>query len=109
MIPSEARPKAPKRSRSAAAPTASPPPGAPAPRRMGRPPKGEGGTLVRDLQGVTVRVGPELLARIDAEVDRRNARSRAEGYTTSRGAVMVIALREFCERVEAEAAGKGEA
>lgn len=100
----EARPKAPKRPRGATAPstdTAAPP----APRKPGRPPKGEGGTLVSELQGVTVRLEPGLLARIDAEVERRNAASRAQGYTTSRGAVMAIALREFCDRAEAAAKG----
>lgn len=105
MTHHEARPKAPKRPRAATAPSPAPDTAArPAPRKIGRPPKGEGGALVSEFQGVTVRVEPALLARIDAEVERRNAASRAQGYTTSRGAVMALALREFCDRAEAAAA-----
>ncbi len=101
MIPSPSRPKAPTpKPRGASAPAADPPPR----RRGGRPPKGDGGALVSEFQPVTIRPPPELLARIDAEVERRNAVSREQGYTTSRGAVMVIALREFCDRAEAAAA-----
>jgi len=55
----------------------------------------------------TVRVEPEVLARIDAEVDRRNRALAAQGASTNRGAVMALALREFCERVEAAAAEHG--
>jgi predicted transcriptional regulator len=58
---------------------------------------------VRDLPGVTVRVEKTVLARLDAEVDRRNAALAAQGASTNRGAVMAIALREFCERAEAAA------
>jgi hypothetical protein len=89
-----ARPKAP-RARPASPP--SPPAEQPEKRRGGRRRNPE---AVRDLPGVTVRAEPALLARLDAIVTRRNAASREQGYTTSRGAVMVIALREFCEREE---------
>jgi predicted transcriptional regulator len=50
-----------------------------------------------------VRVEKTVLARLDAEVDRRNAALAAQGASTNRGAVMAIALREFCERAEAAA------
>jgi predicted transcriptional regulator len=54
---------------------------------------------------VTVRVEAETLARIDGEVDRRNRALASQGASTNRGAVMAIALREFCDRAEAAAAG----
>jgi hypothetical protein len=96
MIPSPARPKAPTKPRAAASP--------PSPARgPGRPRKGAEGARVRDLPGVTVRVEKTVLARLDAEVDRRNAALAAQGASTNRGAVMAIALREFCERAEAAA------
>lgn len=98
MVPSLSRPKAPAKPRGAAAPT-------PPARSPGRPRKGADGSRVRDLPGVTVRVDAETLARIDAEVSRRNEALRAQGASTNRGAVMAIALREFCARVEAAAAG----
>lgn len=102
MLPHSARPKAQPKARTAAAAAASQdrPPEA---RRLGRKPLGDDGERVRDLPPVTIRPEPELLARIDAEVARRNRALRPQGYTTSRGAVMVIALREFCERAEAAA------
>ena len=98
MIPSPARPKAPAKPRVAAA---TPPPARP----PGRPRKGADGSRVRDLPGVTVRVEAETLARIDGEVDRRNRALASQGASTNRGAVMAIALREFCDRAEAAAAG----
>jgi hypothetical protein len=91
MEPTTARPRAPS-TKPRTTPAA----------KGGRPRKVDG--AVRDLPGITVRVEPELLARLDASVARRNAGLRAQGASTSRGAVMVIALREFCEREEAAAA-----
>lgn len=104
MIPSPARPKAPTpKSRAASAPAADPSPR----RKGGRPPKGDDGALVSEFKPVTIRPPPELLARIDAEVERRNDASRAQGYATSRGAVLVIAVREFLDRAEGAAREKG--
>lgn len=93
------------------APKRAPPstPADPSARRRGRPPKGTDDapdTRVRDLPGITVRAEPELLARLDAVVADRNRKLRAEGASTSRGAVMTLALREFCERYEAAAAAE---
>lgn len=101
MLPSLARPKAHTKPRGGAA---APPPSDTA-RSPGRPRKGADGSRVRDLPGVTVRVEADVLARIDAEVARRNEALRAQGASTNRGAVMAIALREFCDRAEAAAAG----
>lgn len=101
-----ARPrKAPKR-----APPSSP--ADPAARRRGRPPQGTDDApdaRVRDLPGITVRAEPDLLARLDAIVADRNRRLRAEGASTSRGAVMALALREFCDRYDAARAEHGTA
>lgn len=97
MAPSPSRPKAPAKPRGAAAP-------APPARSPGRPRKGADGSRVRDLPGVTVRVEAETLARLDAEVSRRNRALASQGASTNRGAVMAIALREFCERAELAAA-----
>jgi hypothetical protein len=101
MTPSpDARPKAPQRPRKGGEPSTAPPGSRP----RGRPPAGAEGGKVRELPGVTVRVTPELLARIDAEVARRNEASRPKGYSTSRGAVMALALEEFCAAAERAAA-----
>ena len=100
MYPLDARPKAHPKPRGAPAP--SPPPEASRP--PGRPRKGADGSRVRDLPGVTVRVEAETLARLDAEVSRRNRALASQGASTNRGAVMAIALREFCERAELAAA-----
>lgn len=82
-------------------PPATPSPRDPAARKRGRPAKGADETRVRELPGVTVRAEPELLARLDAIVAWRNRRLRTEGASTSRGAVMTVALREFIDRSEA--------
>jgi len=101
MTPSlESRPKAHTKPRVARAAT----PPAEAPRPPGRPRKGAEGTRVRDLPGVTVRVEADVIARIDAEVDKRNEALRAQGASTNRGAVMAMALREFVDRVQPIAA-----
>ncbi len=90
------RPKAHSKPRTAASPPATP--------RRGRPPKGSApAESIRDYPGVTVRLPPELLARVDAEVNRRNVTLAEQGAATSRGAVLVIAVREFCDRAEAAA------
>lgn len=47
------------------------------------------------------RIPIELLARLDAITERRNAALAAQGATTSRNAVMVQVLSEFCDREEA--------
>ncbi len=99
--PHTARPRAPSKSREGASPPAATP-------RRGRPPTGAPPAgSIRDYPGVTVRLPPELLARVDTEVNRRNAALAKQGAATSRGAVLVIAVREFCDRAEADAREKG--
>ena len=74
-----------------------------APRKPGRPAKAPA-ERIRELPVITVRAEPELLARLDAIVARRNQELALQGATTSRGALATIALREFCDRHKEEAA-----
>lgn len=50
-----------------------------------------------------VRLPPDLRERLDAIVSARNERLAAEGAETSRAALIVAAVREFCERHEGAA------
>lgn len=49
------------------------------------------------------RVPLELLERLDVVVERRAAELERLGGSTSRNALVVAAIREFCEREEAAA------
>lgn len=95
MEPTPARPKA----------TAKPSAPSPAPRKGGRPRKDD---AVRDLPALSIRVDRGTIDRLDAIVTRRNRELAAQGATTSRLAVMAIALREFCDREEAAHPPAGE-
>lgn len=86
MEPTPARPRAPK-SRAA-------PPSAPSRKRA---------DAIRDVAPVGVRLPPDLRERLDAIVSARNERLAAEGAETSRAALIVAAVREFCERHEGAA------
>lgn len=112
MLYPYARPKAPTKPRGGASP-----PAASLPldaRKRGRPAKGDG-ERIRELPTVTVRVEPDVLALLDAEVAHRNRELARQGATTSRGAVLAFALRAFAEQArDARAAaeqgeGKGAA
>ncbi len=56
---------------------------------------------VRDLPALPVRLPPELRARLDALVQRRNEALALEGASTSASALVVAAVREFVDRHEA--------
>ncbi len=58
---------------------------------------------IRDVAPVGVRLPPDLRERLDAIVAKRNERLALEGAETSRAALIVAAVREFCERNEAGA------
>ncbi len=79
-------------------------PSAPSPRPPGRPKSAD---PVREYPTINVRLEPALLARLDAIVARRNRELATQGASTSRLAVAALALREFCDREEAEAAKGG--
>lgn len=56
---------------------------------------------VRDIAPTGVRIPPEVLTRLDGIVTQRNAALAAQGASTSRAALIVTAVREFCDREEA--------
>ncbi len=63
---------------------------------------------VRDLPPVGVRIPPELLARLDAIVERRSRAIVAMGGAPSRNATIVAALMEFCDREEKRVEDEGD-
>ena len=67
-----------------------------APKRMGRPP---GKTAPKPHTGV--RIPPELLARLDRVVERRQRELAFRGQSTSRTAVINEAVADLCDREEA--------
>jgi hypothetical protein len=73
----------------------------PARRGPGRPKGANPSTPVTGF-----RIPLELLARLDAIAARRNAELASRGATTSRNAVMVNVLTEFCDREEAAEAAR---
>ena len=85
MNPTLARPKAsPKRAG-----------GAPASRKRD--------DALRDLPPTVTRLDPALRDRLDAIVAARNAELATAGAATSRGALIALAVREFCDREDAKA------
>lgn len=60
---------------------------------------------VRDIAPTGVRIPPDVLARLDVIVAERNDALAAQGASTSRAALIVAAVREFCDREEKRAAG----
>lgn len=82
MIPFHARPKAPKPRASATT-------------------SRKRADAIRDVPPVGVRLPPDLRARLDAIVSRRNVELAAQGAETSRAALIVAAVREFCDRDDA--------
>jgi hypothetical protein len=64
-------------------------------KRMGRP---RGPTPMAPVTGV--RIPPAVIARLDAITARRAAELAARGGSTSRSAIIVAALVEFCDREE---------
>lgn len=77
------------------------PPPKPAPNRGGRPPGPEPRPPVTG-----VRIPLPLLARIDAIVAAREPELAARGGTTSRSALIIAALAEFCDREEGATRGR---
>lgn len=53
---------------------------------------------IRDIPPVGVRLPRELRDRLDAIVAARNVELAAVGAETSRAALIVMAVREFCDR-----------
>lgn len=60
---------------------------------------------VRDIAPTGVRIPPDVLARLDVIVGQRNDALAAQGASTSRAALIVAAVREFCDREEKRALG----
>lgn len=77
--------------------TSKPAPTTEAPKRKpGRPAK----ATTQPLPPVTgIRFPPELLARVDAYVDARNAELASEGLTTNRNAIIVRLVRDALDAV----------
>lgn len=75
-------------------------------RRPGRP----ANPNTQKLPPVTgLRIPAELLARVDAHVEARNAELAGEGLTTNRTAVVIRLLREALDAREALTTKRGDA